>query len=500
MDRRSFLTSLTLLGVTRKARPPITGGFVNDSHVLGHQLRDGLILAAPRETRRVAIAVVGGGIAGLSAAWRLQKRGMRDVVVLEMEPEAGGNARAGRNDVAAYPWAAHYVPVPGAQATLVRELFEELGVVRDGKWDERHLCHAPQERLFIHGRWQEGLEPAVGPARRDRDQMARFDERVRALRASGEFTIPMAIGARPSPLDALSLAAWLDREGLDSPWLRWMLDYACRDDYGAVSADTSAWAGLHYFAAREPDDPGPLTWPEGNGWITAKLLERVGEMVRTGSVVSRIARDGTRWRVTTPRVAWLADAVIVAAPLFVAARLIEGLGRPTDIAYSPWVIANLTLDRWPAERGVPPAWDNVIFDSPGLGYVVATHQSMRQYIPRTVWTYYWALAAGSPDQNRRWLLAQDWATLRDRILADLSRAHPDIADCVTRVDVMRHGHGMVRPSVGFLSAPSRLRARATAKDRLFFAHSDLSGLSLFEEAQYRGVAAADRALESLGRG
>ncbi len=157
-----------------------------------------------------------------------------------------------------------------------------------------------------------------------------------------------------------------------------MLDYACRDDYGAVSADTSAWAGLHYFAAREPDDPGPLTWPEGNGWITAKLLERVGEMVRTGSVVSRIARDGTRWRVTTPRVAWLADAVIVAAPLFVAARLIEGLGRPTDIAYSPWVTANLTLDRWPAERGVPPAWDNVIFDSPGLGYVVATHQSMRQ--------------------------------------------------------------------------------------------------------------------------
>src|SRR4051795_11027441 len=198
VDRRTFLTSLTLLGVTRKARPPITGGFVNDSHALGHRLRDGLILAAPRETRRIAIAVVGGGIAGLSAAWRLRKRGMRDVVVLEMEPEAGGNARAGRTDVAAYPWAAHYVPVPGPHATLVRELFEELGVLSNGEWDERHLCHAPQERLFIHGRWQEGLEPAVGPSRRDRDQMARFDERVRGLRASGEFTIPMAIGARPS--------------------------------------------------------------------------------------------------------------------------------------------------------------------------------------------------------------------------------------------------------------------------------------------------------------
>ena len=34
-------------------------------------------------------------------------------------------------------------------------------------------------------------------------------------------------------------------------------------------------------------------------------------------------------------------------------------------------------------------------------------------------------------------------------------------------------------------------------ERLYFAHSDLSGLSLFEEAQYRGVQAADRALAAL---
>jgi glycine/D-amino acid oxidase-like deaminating enzyme len=499
ITRRSFVTSLTLLGTTRKARPPIVGGFVNDSHVVGHQLRDGTLAISPHETRRVGVAIVGGGISGLSAAWRLQKRGFHDFVVLEMERDAGGNARAGGNEVSAYPWAAHYVPVPGPRATLVRELFEELGVLRNGEWDERHLCHAPQERLFIHGRWQEGLEPSVGPMRRDRDQMARFEERVRTLRATGEFTIPRAAGARPSPLDTLSLAAWLEREGFDSPWLRWMLDYACRDDYGALASDTSAWAGLHYFAAREPDDPGPLTWPEGNGWITARLLERVGRAVVTGSIVSRIARERTRWRVVTPAVAWSADAVIVCAPLFIAARIVEGATRPADLVYSPWLTANLTLDRWLAERGLPPAWDNVIFDSPGLGYVVATHQSFRQHIPQTVWTYYWALAHGAPADNRRWLLSQDWASLRDRVLADLSRAHPDIADCVTRVDIMRHGHAMVRPVVGFLSAPSRVHASRPGTDRVFYAHSDLSGLSIFEEAQYRGVVAADAAIEALGR-
>ena len=30
-----------------------------------------------------------------------------------------------------------------------------------GRWqyDERHLCHSPQERLFIDGEWHEGLLP-----------------------------------------------------------------------------------------------------------------------------------------------------------------------------------------------------------------------------------------------------------------------------------------------------------------------------------------------------
>ncbi len=103
-------------------------------------------------------------MAGLSAAWRLRKRGFRDFVLLEMEPSAGGNSRWGENEITAYPWAAHYVPVPDARATLVRELFEELGVLKDGQWDERRLCFSPQERLYIHGRWQEGIEPEAEAA------------------------------------------------------------------------------------------------------------------------------------------------------------------------------------------------------------------------------------------------------------------------------------------------------------------------------------------------
>ena len=315
-DRRQFL-SAALVGLTQKAGRPIAGGFVNEGQVLGHRLRDRTPFPPPKEERRAAVVIVGGGVAGLSAGWQLARRGVGDFVILEMEPEAGGTARHGENEVSTYPWGAHYVPIPGQAAGLVRELFADLGVFDGRTWDERHLVHAPAERLFLHGRWQEGLEPAIGTTRRDHDQMRRFVDRVAALRASGRFTIPMAVGLDGTPMaeDRLSMAAWLDREGFDSPMVRWQVDYACRDDYGGLPADVSAWAGLLYYAARDADDAGPLTWPEGNGWIVRRLLDRLRGRVHTGQVTHRIARDGRRWRVLTPQIAWTADVVIVAAPL-----------------------------------------------------------------------------------------------------------------------------------------------------------------------------------------
>lgn len=498
VTRREFL-SAALVGLTQKSGPRISGGFVFESQTVGHQLRDRVPFAAPRATRRTPILIVGGGIAGLSAAWRLLKRGVTDFIVLEMEGVAGGNARSGENDVAGYPWGAHYVPVPGRSAGLVRELFTDLGVFDGREWDERHLVHAPRERLFIHGRWQDGLEPAVGPTMRDRSQFNRFEGRITELRESGRFTIPSATGLAGDPApaeDRLSMAAWLDREGLDSPWLRWQVDYACRDDYGALATDVSAWAGLSYFAGREAEEEGPLTWPEGNGWIVKRLLERVAPRVVTGQVVYRVEKRDNRYRVLTPDAAWDADAIIMATPLLVATRIVEGVS-PASIAYSPWFTANLTLDRWPAEKQGEPAWDNVLYDSDSLGYVVATHQQLKRYIPRTVWTYYHALAHDRPDRARRWLLDQTWEHLKTQILGDLSRAHPDIERCVSRMDIFRIGHAMVRPTVGFLSDPVR-RALQVGSPRLRYAHSDLSGLPLFEEAQYRGVAAADAVMRDLG--
>ena len=303
----------------------------------------------------------------------------------------------------------------------------------DGRWDERHLCHAPQERLFLHGRWQAGFEPQVGPTARDRDQVARFEQPHGGVRRHRR--IHRADGRRGRRHAARRRSRWRSgcrSEGLDSPWLRWLVDYACRDDYGARAGDTAAWAGIHYFASRAPQEPGPLTWPEGNGWITRRLLAMAGDRVKTGP--GRHARRRARARAgrsSTPDARWIGRRRDLRRAVVSGGARDRGGPATPDFQYSPWLTANLTLDRWPAERGAPVAWDNVIVDSPSLGYVVATHQSLRTHVPRTVWTYYWALADGPPRVNREWLLAQDWRSLTDadsrRPVARASR-HPRVRE------------------------------------------------------------------------
>jgi predicted NAD/FAD-dependent oxidoreductase len=487
--------------MTVKGDRPIGGGFVNDSFTTGHKLRDRDAFVLPTQRERTGIVIVGGGIAGLSAAWRLQKRGFTDFVLLEMNREAGGNARWGQNEVSAYPWAAHYVPIPGPKATYVRELFEELGVLQNGQWNERYLCFAPQERLFVHGRWQDGIEPSITLSSEDRRQFARLEDLFAQQRATGAFTVPMEMGLSSGDrgLDQISFADWLRQNGINSPAVLWYMNYCCRDDYGAMASETSAWAGIHYSCSREPDEKGPITWPEGNGWITRRLLERVGKFIRTETMVHSIRHSGQKYLVRAGGTEYSCQAVIFAAPTFLAPYIVEGFPALTSFEYSPWLTANLTLSRAPKGASTGErAWDNVVMDSPTLGYVDATHQTLRTHVEATVWTFYWALAEGPAKENRAKLLSTSWDYWKNAILDDLQRVHPDIRNCVNRVDIMRMGHAMVRPIVGGIFA-ARRRELARRSGRLVFANSDVSGISIFEEAQYGGVLSADKLLHLIGK-
>jgi hypothetical protein len=169
-----------------------------------------------------------------------------------------------------------------------------------------------------------------------------------------------------------------------------------------------------------------------------------------------------------------------------------------EFEYGAWMVANLHLEGRLAEPegGFPLAWDNVIHASPALGYVVATHQSGRDH-GDTVLTYYHPLADQAPAAARRQLAGADRDDWAEVALTDLGRAHPDLRRRVRRLDVMRWGHAMVRPRPGFVWSGARQSA-ARPRDGIHFAHSDLSGVALFEEALDQGVRAAEEVLAARG--
>ena len=513
MHRRHFLatSALPLLGCA-PARE-IGGGFTGIAFERGHLLRDHKAWPAPSVTRTTDVLIAGGGVAGLAAARALRLKGVEDFALLELEDSPGGNSRSSTVNSIACPLGAHYLPVPGDDAPEVQDLLEELGLRQRlaGRWsyDERHLCHSPQDRLFIHGAWQDGLLPVadLGPA--TLAQYRRFAALVEQLRQQARWTIPASrqpLAPVQRALAAITFAAYLDQHGLDDPQLRWYLDYCCRDDYGAGTASVSAWAGIHYFASRHGfHAPGAdtgerdsvLTWPEGNAWLSRRLAAPLGERLHTGQVVLRIAAMKHGVEVDAFNTAtqalerWQARRAIVALPVFVAARVVQ---NPPDLltqaaartSHAPWLVTNIHIDTPLHDRpGPAPSWDNVLYGAPGLGYVDAQHQSLLPVPGATVLSYYRAL--GDVPYGRRLLLEKPWATWRDEILAELAQAHPDIRAKATRIDITRYGHAMAVPTPALSGLVGH---KPPNTERLAFAHSDWAGYSVFEEAFTLGHRAA----------
>ncbi|MEZ5606764.1 MAG: FAD-dependent oxidoreductase [Burkholderiaceae bacterium] len=536
MRRRTLLVSSAgVLGATacsRQTLNAIEGGFTGISHERGHLLRAPWPTRAPDVARQVHTLIVGGGIAGLAAARALRRAGHEDFALLELEDQAGGNSRGTQVGGIACPQGAHYLPLPGDDARAVQDWLEELGLCRRvaGRWryDELALCHSPQERLFFNGHWQAGLLPQDGVGEGTLAQYRRFAQLVRAARQAAHYAIPVQKSAfAPAQLaqDAITFEDWLNQNGLTDPLLRWYLDYCCRDDYGAGPGAVSAWAGLHYFASRhgfqapgeradDDEDDAVLTWPQGNGWLAERLAAPLGDRLQAARVVARITPG--RHGVTVDALhapsgrleRWQARQAVVALPVWLAARLIDPApaalrARAQGLRTAPWLVANLRL-RAPLQDhpGAAPAWDNVLYGAAGLGYVDAMHQSLSPAPGPTVLTYYRAL--GDAPDGRAQLLQRPWAHWRDAILAELGTAHPDLADKLLRIDLVRYGHAMAVPTPGALRQVAQVRAAAAAAGRartetpplvfddaprLAFAHADWSGYSIFEEAFTLGDAA-----------
>ncbi len=507
---------------------------------LGHAVRDSSGWPEPSAEWSCDVLIAGSGAAALTAAWKLAREGRSDFVLIE-GPEPDGNNAGGADGELRYPTGAHYLALPSRESAHVRELLADLGILRGNpaaerpEYDESVLVHAPEERLLRNGVWQEEMLPATD------DDTRRFFAFVASLsQAWGDdgrkpFAMPIVFSSQDvawRALDRLTFAQWLEDNDYRSESLRWYLDYCCRDDYGQGIAQVSAWAGLHYFASRggqakHAENGAVLTWPDGLGSLSRMMRARIGlrrasalrpedhdgpqgdPRVMSG-VVLRMAEqrqgvdillgipDGETWRTVRVRAAH----AVCAMPLYIASRVVQGLADrgfdPTEHlpVYAPWLVSNFVFDRFPQEpAGAPLAWDNVAQDGKGLGYVVSTHQLIRvARPPRTAFTAYHALDHEDPGMVRAMLLEADGETLLKLAAGDLELAYGKaLWTHLSRVDVTVRGHAMAAPRPGYLSNAGLLALREGGS-RLLFAHADLSGYSVFEEASWWGYRAALRLL------
>jgi glycine/D-amino acid oxidase-like deaminating enzyme len=529
MNRREILAAFlgvpfALAACRRNEEPPLPAGqIVGASDVFGHRLRDGLRVEIPQDSwSNIPLVIVGGGVAGLTAAWRLTNSGFTNFVLIELESAPGGTSRSGSNRLISFPWGAHYIPAPMKENTALVSLLDEMGIVegkdKDGEpiIGEQFLCRDPEERLFYKGRWYEGLYLHAGESADDQQQFQKFNAEVdkwiawRDGKGRRAFTLPVSAcsdDAEVTSLDRVSMSEWMGARGLTSPRLRWWVDYACRDDYGMTLDHTSAWAGLFYFCSRaaapKTESQPLITWPEGNGRLVQHLFEKAKANIQLDRAAVELIPTGDGVDVVTfdhngrePR-GFHAQRVIFAAPQFMARYVVRPYrdNPPPHIAefqFGAWMVANLTLKDRPRRgslRDFPLAWDNVFYESPSLGYVVATHQRGLDRGP-TVLTYYYPLVDENPRVGRTRLLETDWRGWAEVTLSDLSRAHQDIRELVERLDVMRWGHAMIRPRTGFMWGSARREAAKPFRG-IHFAHSELSGIALFEEAFDNGLRAAD---------
>jgi protoporphyrinogen oxidase len=532
MKRRDFIQAgvafTGLAGWLSSCKPSkqIRGGIRGASAQVGHLLRDNKF-GQPQAVTKKEVVIVGGGISGLSAAYHLGKAGIHDFLLLDLEEKTGGNASYGSNSISGYPWGAHYIPVPNNDLTEYLEFLKETGAITGYNeqglpiYNELALCFDPEERLYINGQWQEGLVPHFGVPEEEKKQIDRFLHLMNEYRykkgndQKDVFALPVNASSKDEAfvqLDTITMKTWLLQQGFSSSYLHWYVNYCTRDDFGTTIDTVSAWAGIHYFASRKgkganADYHDVLTWPEGNGWLVKQLERAIQPSIHTQSLVTSIVSQGDVIMVSYFDVASktlkaiAAKQCIVAVPQFIAARLLNDTARVQEVQqqlhYVPWMVANLTVNQLEERSGTPMSWDNVIYGSESLGYVDATHQLVQQHIPQRNLTYYLPLTGSDVKTARKAAQSTTYQQWTEKIINDLQRIHPNIKEATQELNVQIWGHAMVQPLPGLIHGNIRQSFAASLNSNIHFAHTDLAGISLFEEGFYQGLNAAQKVKQSL---
>lgn len=447
------------------------------------------------------VVIIGGGIAGLTAAWRLRHR---DIVLLEASDRVGGRMRSERHGDYWLNYGAHLFPAPGSQ---VDRIATELALETVPVWGsmmglavgETKLTSGPVESYPLRlplsvadriGFALRGLKVQHAVAGYHRVAQPRADEspadtRARILAYEDERTFGEFLGTMSRGVKSI---------------------FACASHRATAELDElSAGCGIGLFA---------LVWGGGGSLIarnmlggTGRLPEAIGEglgedRVRVNASATAIREDGEAltvdYRDSTGARRIRARQVILAAQAPFAAELARDVapaaaGALARMSYG--VFLNVAVAT--TERG-PMPWDGVYaMATPGRAFDMFTNQAhaLRRQGARRPGGSLMLFAGGHGAAE---LAARPDEVIISRFVGDLVRLYPEAKGVVEDARVQRWplGNVFARPGRRHLQQP--LEGALGAGRNLHLAGDYFAELGNLEAAARTGAAAAARVDQLLG--
>ena len=445
------------------------------------------------------VVVVGGGIAGLSAAWRLRHR---DLLLLEAEDRLGGRLRSDPRGDYWMNHGAHLFPAPGS---LVDSMARDCGL-QTVPVTGSMMGLAVGSTLLHRGR-VETYPFRLPLSLRERIAFAKAGLKVqRAVAAYRRIARP-APGETPGDVRARVLAFEGDRTFADflgplPPAVDAIFSCAARRAT-AEPSQLSAGCGIGLFA---------LVWGGkgtliarnlrgGSGRLPAALGRQLGDRARTGCRVSALRPDGDELLVDyadegethTVR----ARHVIVAAQAPFAAPLVAPVAPQAAAALQQLAYgAFLSVAVETSETAAMP-WDGVYaMATPGRAFDMFTNQAhvLRRAGERRPGGSL-MLFTGGPAATA--LMRASDEAIKQRFLADLHDLFPQTRGVIAGATVHRWELGNVyaRPGRHRLQAP--LEGALGPHANLHLAGDYVAELGNMEAAARTGAVAAERVQTTL---
>ena len=435
------------------------------------------------------VIVVGGGLAGLSAAWRLRHT---DVLLLESAGRVGGRVHSERRGAHWLNWGGHVYAGAGSATSW---LLDDTGV--DTAEVPGSLAGLSMNgRTLTRGR-VETFPFRVPMSWHDRFHVARAGVKVRLAVARYARVLARRSGedeaARQQRVyDFMNDRSFAEFVGALPPDARALFEPTVTRSSGNLD-EIAAGAGVGYFS---------LVWNIGGGLnrnilggpstLTGSIATALGERVRRGATVHEVVQsDGSvvvRYRQGGVDHEVEARMAVLATQAHVTHRIAVDLDRDlrdalSKIVYGPFVSAAFLTD-----ETSPQVWDDsYAIATPKRSFNVVLNMSnvVHGYAPDRVPGS--SLMVFSPADAARALMDLDDDEILRRYSADLSDVLPGVDRTITEAHVRRWPTGSPYSFPGRAALQPTLTRRRGG--RVFLA-GDYLGTLYTETAVRTGLTAA----------